>query len=530
MTVTRASEFVEDRLAPRPRAIPSPTLHLIGIALGFAAAGMVLSACVDAVAGGRDTVELSVAAAITGIAGAALWRGSRVPEAVAPTSAFAAASFTWIAVSVAGALPYLLTGTFATVDDALFESVSGFTATGSTVLSPIEGTGRGLLFWRQLTQWYGGMGMIVLAVAVLPWLGIGGQELIQAEGPGPTTEGIAPRVSDTAKRLWFVYLGLTALVALGLLAVGLDLYDSVAHALTAVSTGGFSPYDASIAHFDSVAVETVLMAGMFLGATSFILLWRWLVQRDWRAPLRSSELRFYLGVVVIAVLVVLAILVGTGSGVTEALRSSSFNVVSLVTTCGFGTVDYVGWVAGAQLVLLALMVSGGMSGSTSGAVKLFRVKVMGRFWRREMRRSRHPREVVPISFGDVSVPEDTVRRIVGFVLAYFIAAVAGVVGVVLLGSDPVTAIGGAVTSVGGVGPGLGEAGPASNFLVFSRPARGILMLLMLLGRLEIFPMVLMLAAATRSVRGLRHRRRAAETRASRSREPLRVRVTPKGRR
>ena len=496
-------------LAPRPaRRLESTTLHMVGIALLFTAGGIAVSAVVEVLAGGDELGALVVAAAVVVVGGAALWRGTRAVSRVSAASAFAAVSWTWIAVSLAGALPFVFAGLFPSVDDALFESISGFTATGSTVLSPIEGTSKGLLFWRQLTQWYGGMGMIVLAVAILPFLGVGGMQLMMTESPGPMSDRLAPRVQDTAKRLWVVYVALTAATAAALLLVGLDLYDAVAHALTAVATGGFSPHDASIAHFDSLAVELVLMAAMFLGAVNFALHWHAVSRRRLGMYWARSEFRLFVYVLAGATLVVTGLNIGDGMAAGRAVRDSAFNVFTTMTTCGFATADFAQWVPSAQLILVALMFSGAMAGSTSGAIKLFRVQAMVNLARRELRRVRHPRAVLPLRLGGEVVAEDVAARIAGFFVVYIVVAILGVVALAGLGSDLTTAVGGVATAMGGVGPGVGEAGPASNFLVFSRPARGVLMVLMLLGRLEIFPMLLMFAAPARSLRLRRPRRPA----------------------
>jgi trk system potassium uptake protein len=484
----------------RDRRVASTSAHMAGISLLFVALGMAVCGVLEALAGDPETVALLAPAVLTGVAGLALWRGTRVPARIPTAAAFAAVTTTWVVLSVAGALPYLLAGVLSW-DESLFEAVSGFTGTGSTVLSPIEGNGAGLLMWRQLTQWYGGMGIIVLVVAVLPLVGVGGFELLRAESPGPTSDRLAPRVSDTAKRLWLVYLGMTVVVAGALAVAGMGAYDAVAHSLTTVGTGGFSPRDASIGHFDSVAIEVVLIASMLAGAISFTLWWRVLRGRTMVPLWRSSELRFYLAFLGVALAVVTAVLVADGDPLPSALRHGAFNVASLGTTTGFGTVDFVRWGAAAQLVLVVLMVCGGMAGSTSGAVKQFRVETLFVHARREVRRVSAPRAVLPVKLGGHAVPEEIVTRIVGFVTLYFILSVAGIVALAALGADLPTSVGSVVTAIGAGGPGLGETGPAATFLALDRPSRAILMGYMLLGRLEVFPLLLVLAAPVRLGRG-----------------------------
>jgi trk system potassium uptake protein len=493
------------------RRVASTSLHMSGIALLFVAVGMAVCAVVEAGYGDDDVLALLGPALLWAVLGLAAWRGSSVPTRISTAGAFAAVTTTWVVLSVAGAVPYVLADVLGRWDEALFESVSGFTGTGSTVLSPIEGNGRGLLMWRQLTQWYGGMGIIVLVVAVLPLVGVGGFELLRAESPGPTSDRLAPRVSETAKRLWAIYAGMTALVAVALGLAGMGAYDAIAHSLTTVSTGGFSPRDASILHFDSVAIEAVLIVSMLAGAVSFTLWWRVLRGRTATPFLRSSELRFYLALLVAATAVVTLVLVADGASAGRAVRDAAFTVASIGTTTGYGTADFVRWGAAAQLVLLVLMVCGGMAGSTSGAMKQFRIQTMLAHARREVRRVSNPRAVLPVKLGGHPVPEDIVTRIVGFVTLYFLFVVAGIVVVAMLGADLPTAIGSVVTTIGAGGPGLGETGPASTFMALDRPSRLLLIGYMLLGRLELFPMLLVLAAPVRAVRGAA-RRRAGDVR------------------
>ncbi|MDP8988440.1 MAG: TrkH family potassium uptake protein, partial [Actinomycetota bacterium] len=377
-----------------------------------------------------------------------------------------------------------------------------FTGTGATVLTPIQGNGAGLLLWRQATQWYGGMGVIVLAVAVLPLLGVGGFELLRAESPGPTSDRLAPRVRDTARRLWIVYVGLTLLIVTALLVTGLSAYDALAHAMTTVSTGGFSTYDASIAAFDSAAVEAVLVVSMLAGAVSFALWWQVLRGVGPRALAQSSELRVFVTVIVVAIAFVTVLLAvdDAGLGLVSALRGGAFTVVSTMSTTGYGTVDFALWPAAAQLVVLALMVSGGMAGSTSGAMKLFRVQVMVAHARRESRRLLHPSAVLPVRLGGHVVPDPIVSRIVGFFVLYVVLAIAGTVVLAALGADLVTAASGITSAIGAFGPALGDVGPTTTYLNLDRPSRAVLVVYMLLGRLELFTLLLMFVAPVDSLR------------------------------
>lgn len=484
--VTSPTEFAE-----QSRRWASAPAHMTGIALAAVAGGLALSTLIELGYGDPDVAALAASTLLVGGIALGLWRGTRVPIRLSRRDAFVSAVSVWAGISLAGAVPFRLTGLLPTWELAIFESISGFTATGATVLSPIEGNGHGVLFFRQLTQWFGSMGMVVLAVAVLTFLGIGGMQLLSAEAPGPDVERLAPRISETAKRLWTLYVVLTAAGTVALLAVGLGPYDALSHALTGIATGGFSPYDASIAHFDSVAVEVVITAIMFVGAVNFALMWRVGRRRSLHLLTGVAEFRFYVGVLLGATaFITAALVVNDEMPFGTALRGASFNVVSLMSTCGFATADFIEWTPAAQLVLLFLMVTGGMAGSTSGAVKLFRVQVVLKHAVRSMRRVQHPRGVFPVRLGDLAVPERMVTATLAFVLLYFLVALVGIITLAMLGADLPTAAGSIATAIGGVGPGLGETGPASNFLALNIAQRLVMDLYMLFGRLEIIPVLL----------------------------------------
>ncbi len=502
VTVRRVAGGRPGRFAPFvvERRVLSASLHVAGLSIlaiaGAAAAGLV----VELLYRDDQWPALTVSTLGLGALGAVLWRGTSLPDnAGGAGGAIRAVGVAWLTISVAAAVPFVLAGVLRW-DLALFESVSGLTGTGSTVLAPIEGNTHGILFYRQMTQWVGGMGVVVLAVAILPFLGIGGLELFRAESPGPTADQLVPRVSQTARRLWTIYCSLTAVSIVVLLATGMGLYDAVSHAATGVGTGGFSPYNDSISHFDSATVEAGIIVSMFLGAVKFPLFYAALRRRDPGVFWRSSEFRFMVWIIVSATAFITVVNWRDGMAAGTALRDAAFNVVSLMSSCGFGTADFTQWVPATQIVLLFLMVTGSMAGSTSGAVKLFRVQVVAKHAWREVLRVRWPRGVFPIRLGREPIPEDIVRSVLGYVMFYFVLAVAGIVVLSALGADLATSAGSVVTAMGGVGPGLGETGPASNFLVFDGVQRGVMIALMLLGRLEIFPLLLFLLPVGHRVR------------------------------
>ena len=506
-----------DRMLQSRGRFRSTTAHVTGLALMFISMGMLLSAAVEYLDGTRGTALL-LATVVTAALGTALWWSTR-PGTLDHATIFTAVGTTWLVASAFGALPYIFAGTFAVAGrpwavvlaDALFESISGYSCTGSTVFgghNPIGAQGSGVLLYRQLTQWAGGMGIVVLVVTVLPSLRASGLGLIDAEAPGMGVDRLAPRVRDTATRFWKLYAGLTALIAVGLLAAGMGPFDAIAHALTTASTGGFSTRDASIGHWDSLGVELVLVVAMVLGAANFTLHWRSLSLRR-IVHFRDHEFRGYLAILGLGTLLVAGMLVMDGMGSGRALRMAVFNVVTLGTSSGFGNAtgagssgDFVRWAAGPQMILLFLMVFGGCTGSTAGGVKVMRLRVGMAHAYRTLRGFRRPRALFPVWQGARTVPEALVARIAGFMVVYGMLVVVGTMVVTALGADLVTAVGGVIGALGNMGPALGDVGPTDSFVDgFSAPARMVLAFLMLVGRLEIFPMLIMLVAPYRSLRG-----------------------------
>lgn len=473
---------------------------ITGLAALTAGIGILISAFVEAVDGGDEVIELVWPGLSALLVGGLLLASSSFPERVSNAGAFAAVAWSWVAVSALGAVPFVATGTLTVWHEALFESVSGFTCSGSTVLTDIEGQGAGILFWRSMTQWLGGMGLVVLAVAVFPLLRVGGLELISAEAPGPETDRLSPRIRETAKRLWLVYFGLTVAITAALMVAGMSLFDGVTHAFAAASTGGFSPRNSSVGTYDSVAVEVVLIIAMVIGGASFTLHYRAL-RGEIGVYRRVGEARLY-GVVLLGatgLLTILLLVDDVADGVADAFRQAAFNAATIVSSCGFGTSDFTSWGSAAQFLLVILMVPAGMTGSTSGGMKLLRLQVLVRHALREVVRSRHPQSVVPVRLGPQPVAEDVVSRVIGFAVIYATSILIGGVLVTALGVDLVTGFSGAVSAIGNIGPALGEAGPADTFLVYPAPARGVLMVLMLLGRLELFAVLFMFTSIIRSL-------------------------------
>ena len=469
-------------------------VHVVSLILLAVGGALGLTFLVAVAYGDGDALAFVVSCAIVVAVGlVGLWR-TRVERDLSVREGYAVVSLAWLAVGVAGALPYLLSGVLDDPVAALFESVSGFTTTGATVFVEIEGLPHGILFWRSLTQWLGGMGIIVLGVAILPFLGVGGMQLFKAEVPGPTPERLQPRIAQTAKHLWYVYGVLTALQVVLYLFGGMGPFEAVAHAFTSLSTGGFSPRNASIAAYDSAYIQYVTILFMYLAGLNFTLHYRAARGRP-GVYLRDSEWRFFTLVAVSAAGLVLLLTLASGlyqlSDFEPAARDALFQVVSLATTTGFVSTDYELWPIGAQVVLLLLMFVGGMAGSTAGGIKALRVYVLAKQALAEMKKSLHPRAVILTRVGDQVVKEDVVLRILSFVIVYLALFALGALVLAALGHDLPTSIGASAASIGNIGPGLGDVGAVDHYGWLDPWSQLTLIALMLVGRLEIFTVLLL---------------------------------------
>jgi trk system potassium uptake protein TrkH len=518
------------------------SLSLVGTVLKYLAVPLAIPLAV-AVEYGESTAPFLVTMLVTVAVGGALERLRPDPD-IGAREGFLMVAVTWLAVSLIGALPYLIEAhglpgfvpptapesTLRHPANALFESTSGVTTTGATVLGRIslDAHGHGIMLWRQLTQWLGGMGIVVLAVAILPELSVGGAQLMDAEAPGPGLEKLTPRIAETARALWGAYLGFTLLevlllygLHLGGMAPGMDAYNAVSHGLTTMPTGGFSPEARSIEAF-SAAVQWLVIPFMIAAGTNFALFWHALTGEPKRLP-RDSEFRFYVGVMAtLAGLVAALLFVGNGVGsfvppgatydstylagiratlignAEPALRHAIFQVVSLVTTTGYASIDFNAWGSSAQYLLLFAMFIGGSAGSTGGGIKVIRWYVILKSIRRELFTTAHPEAVRPVRLGGRTVDERAVRGIYAFTVLYlvmfFVATVvlfldAGRVGPSLSVLEAMSAV---AATLGNVGPGFGLVGPMGSYLDFSAASKAFMIGLMWLGRLEILPVLVCL--------------------------------------
>jgi trk system potassium uptake protein TrkH len=480
-------------------------LNIVGTLTKYLSLATILPAGV-AIGYGESPWPFLAAGAIAGAVGWGLERATLSDETIGAREGFLVVALIWLFAAAIATLPYVLAGE-AQLDnpvDAYFEGMSGFTTTGATVLTDNEALSRSLLLWRQLTQWLGGIGIIVLALAVLPRLRVGGRQLLESELPGPEIEALSTRIRDTARRIWLLYVALTIVLA-GLLwlyaATGIDEemtgFDAVAHALTTIPTGGFSTRFRSVEEFGA-ATQWTIVVFMILGGVNFALLYRSLVRRHGRALARDEELRLYLAVLAVGALVLGAQLIAEDiAGGEAAIRHAVFQSVALTTTTGFSSTDFALWPPLALMTLIGLMFMGASAGSTSGSVKIVRHLLLGKILRRELDQTVHPEIVLPVRLNRKVVDERTLRAVTAFILLYIGIFIAGASLLALdaartgLDLTVLEAIGASASTLGNVGPALGFAGPFGSYEPFSDVSTLIMTALMWLGRLEIIPIVVL---------------------------------------
>ncbi|MCC6221979.1 MAG: TrkH family potassium uptake protein [Thermoleophilia bacterium] len=482
-------------------------LDLVGRFVRYLGLAFLVPAAV-ALGYGEPVWPFLASGAITVAAGWLLVSVTEGRQRIGVREGFLVVSLTWLLVPAFGSLPYQLADEvqLANPIDAYFEAVSGFTATGATVLVDVEALDRSLLFWRQFSQWLGGMGIVVLAIAVLPKLRVGGRQLLQSELAGPTElERLTVTIRETARRLWVLYVALTVAMVLVLAGIGwsglddgMGVFDAVTHAFTGVSIGGFSTRNDSLAAFGP-AVQWATVAFLVIAGVNFLRLYRLFVQRQPRAVTRDEEFRYYLGFLVLGAALLVLELVGGGLfPASEGFRHAVVQAVSIMTTTGYSSADYTAWSALAQLTLLLLMLVGASAGSTGGAIKVVRHLLMAKIVRREIRQTIHRELVLPIRLSGAVVDERALRSVITFVALYLIILALGAVGLLIdatqrqIGVAPFDAIGAAASCLGNVGPAFGFAGPLGSYEPFSDLSTGILTGLMWLGRLEIVPVVVLL--------------------------------------
>lgn len=439
----------------------------------------------------RDALGFAVGLVVSVALGLAMRRagGSAAAAAIDEprrVEGLAIVALTWLLVAHMAAIPYMWAGLGFV--DAFFESMSGLTTTGATVFTDFAAYGHGLFFWRAMTQWLGGIGVIALFVAVLPRLAIGGRQLFFAEAPGPTEDKLTPQLRQTALALWRLYAVLTAAQAIALVVAGMPPFDAVCHAMTTLAAGGFSPHGQSIAGYDSVAIDWIVTVFMFVAGANFALQYRAL--RSGLLVFRvDEEFRAYAGVVLVATAALALVLLADGMALASAIRHGAFQVLSIITTTGFASVDFELWTDQAKIVLFLLMFVGGCAGSAAGGPKVVRHLVVARYTLRELKRAVHPRAVLPVKLAGRVVPEDILRDVLVFMLFYMLTFAVGATIVVAFGADLLTGLTASAACLGNIGPGFGEVGPMGSFANLHPVSKVVLTLQMWIGRLEILTVI-----------------------------------------
>jgi trk system potassium uptake protein TrkH len=398
----------------------------------------------------------------------------------------------WLIMSFSGTLPFILSGAIPNFTDAFFETISGYTTTGSSILNDIESLPNSILLWRSLTQWIGGMGIIVLTIAILPILGIGGMQLFMAEAPGITADKLKPRIQDTATRLWLIYVMLTGFEFMLLIAGGMSFFDSINHSLTTMSTGGFSTRQESIGYFGSPFVHYVIIAFMILGGSNFTLTY-FLLKGRIQKLFRNDEFKYYILIVLLfTVTAFIGLLIIGQFGFEESFRNSLFHVVSIVTTTGFVTGDFTAWGPFLKILFFSMMFIGASAGSTAGGVKIVRHIILFKNSFLEMKRQLHPSAIIPIRYNGHAVDREISYNVQAFIMIYFTTFAIGSLVVSAFGIDFETAMGSVASTLGNIGPGIGTVGPIYSYAHFPDAVKWILSFLMLLGRLELFTVLILL--------------------------------------
>ena len=479
--------------------------HLIGLLFVVNGGFMILAAVVSYLYGDGvfwQMFQASILALVLGVVVMISTRNHR--KEIQKKEGYIIVTFGWIFMALIGTLPYLFTGAIPNFTDAFFETMSGFTTTGASIVHDIEALPQGVLFWRSITHWIGGMGIIVLAIAILPLLGIGGMQLFAAEAPGPSGDKLHPRITDTAKRLWYIYVGYTLAETILLWAAGMSFFDAINHSLSTLSTGGFSTKNASVAYWnDQPLIQYIIMFFMFLAGTNFVLSY-FAFKAKFSKIFRDEEFRLY-SIFIIGLTAIAAFFIYNYSDPAtssihhpmvygpfeSALRHGLFQVLAVVTTTGFVSADFTAWTPFLTIFFFGLMFLGGSAGSTAGGIKVVRHLIMIKNGVMEFKRTLHPSAILPVRYNNKGVQQPIVFNVLGFFIMYMLSFIVGVLVFSVLGLDFETALGGAASSLGNVGPALGDLGPATNFETLGPGARWWASFLMLIGRLELFTVLIL---------------------------------------
>lgn len=450
--------------------------------------------------GEADSGVFLLSTIITLLAGViGLLVGRRAESRMGEREGYVIVAMVWVVFSAFGLLPYYLSGQVPSLTDAWFESMSGFTTTGATIIPDLEVITHGLLFWRSLTQWIGGMGIIVLSIAILPIFGLNGMQLYAAEVSGLTYEKVSPRIADTAKMMWSIYVLLTVTEVVALWLCGMDMFDAVCHSFSTIATGGFSTHNNSLEYYDSAAIHYTVTFFMFISGINFVML-IYLLRGKTRYFFKDEELRWYsIAVAMFAVLLTVGLYVArpgwSGVEMERAFRDSIFTVISSMTSTGYTISDYMYWPVVAWVVIFFLMLTGACAGSTAGGIKWVRLAIIMKNGVAEFQRRIHPNAIIPVKLNEKAVPQQTINNIMAFLIFYVFIIVVTVVIFCATGVDFDEAIGSAVSAIGNVGISIGQFGPAGTYAEFPVVAKWVMSFVMLIGRLEIFTVLLLFTKA-----------------------------------
>jgi trk system potassium uptake protein TrkH len=439
-----------------------------------------------------DVFAILISSILTSVVGLLTWFFTKNSERkdVGKREGYLIVTFGWILMSAFGAIPFVVHGSIPNYTDAFFETVSGFTTTGASILPRVEVLPNGLMFWRSLTHWIGGMGIIVLSIAVLPLLGIGGMQLYQAEVAGPTKDKLHPRVRETAKRLWAIYFFLTSLEVIFLLFGNMSLLDALCHSFGSLATGGFSTRTLSVAYYNSAYIEYVILFFMFLGGTNFTLHYLALHGKI-KSYIKDDEFKFYLGLIAITVIsLTVYLVIANGTPIEKTFRNVAFSILSILTSTGFATADYELWAPFASTFFLIMLLLGACAGSTSGGVKMIRYQLLIKNSLVEVKRLLHPNAIVPVRHNGKAVPNEIIAKVSAFVLTYLAIFALGSLLLAMTGLDLKSSMGSVAACMANIGPGLGQTGPAGNYSEITVFGKWLLSFLMLLGRLELFTVLI----------------------------------------
>ena len=454
---------------------------------------MLLSLLISLFYGESDKTAFLNSFAITAVTGffTILLTRKANQKKLAKREGYIIVSSVWVVFSIFGALPYMLSGAIPSFANAFFETISGFTTTGSSILNNIEELPHGILFWRSLTQWLGGMGIIVMFLAILPLLGIGGRELFVAEVPGPVPDKLHPRIKNTARKLWGLYLMFTLAETLLLSLGGMSIFDSICHSFTTMATGGYSTKQASIGHYDSAYIHYIIILFMFIAGTNFTLSYA-MISKKFSKVYKDEEFKFY-GILTLAISVIIAIglIISNYGNVEQSFRDSLFQVVSIITTTGFATSDYLLWPPILGLLIYMMMFVGGSAGSTGGGVKIVRVVIFLKNSFLEFKRLIHPNAIIPVRYNNNVVDPKIIANILAFIGVYVIIFLFSITIMSIWIPDFETSFSAVATTLGNIGPGFGKVGPMENFSSLADGAKYFLSFLMLVGRLELFTVLIL---------------------------------------